>query len=91
MPLAPPMPAIPGQDYYLSLAFSSYESGALVDPAAVTLDITFGGQAGLVPDVAGPFQWNGSSAPAPGTVWRTGTGQFTFWWQVPTAALLAGE
>ena len=31
-----------------------------------------------MPDVAGPFTWDGSSSsPAPGTIWRTGTGQFT--------------
>ena len=59
-------------------------SGSLVDPTSVTADITYGSEAPLVPDTAGPFVWDGStSTPTPGAVWRTGTGQYTCWWDVP--------
>jgi hypothetical protein len=82
--LAPPTPAQQGQPYWLSIDFYDETSGSLVDPAGLQADLTYGSEAPLVPDVAGPFTWDGSSSSAaPGTIWRTGTGQFTLWWDVP--------
>ena len=86
-PLAPPQAAQPGQEYVLTFDFTSYESGALVDPATVWLDITYGSYVQLVPDVAGPFYYAGASSAAPGTVWRIGVGQYAFWWQVPAESI----
>jgi hypothetical protein len=82
--LAPPQPAIQGQPYQPSLDFWDMTSGSLADATTLTADITFGSEAPLVPDSAGPFTWDGSSStPVPGTIWRTGTGQYTLWWDVP--------
>ena len=87
MTISPPTPAIQGQPVWLSIDWYNETSGSLVDPTSVTLDITYGSEAPLVPDIAGPFIWDGmASSPAPGTVWRTGTGQFTGWWDVPGTA-----
>lgn len=87
MPLSPPMPAQAGQPFFLSFAFFDFESGVLTDPVSVQLDITYGEEAGVIPDTAGPFTYTGASTAAPDTVWRTGTGEFTFWWQVPGGLL----
>ena len=83
--LAPPALAQPGQPYLLSFDAWSYEGGALVDPVAVSLDITYGGYVQLVPDTAGPFTYTGAdpTLAAPGVLWRTGAGQYSFLWQVP--------
>lgn len=84
MAISPPTPAIQGQPVWLSLDFWDETSGSLTDPGSVQADITFGSEAPLVPDVAGPFVWDGTtSVPTPGAIWRTGTGQFTCWWDVP--------
>ena len=90
MSLAPPQPAMPGQPYYLSFTFTSFETGSPVDPVALTLDLTYGEQVGAVPDVAGPFTYSGASSEASDTIWRTGTGAFTFRWDVPSSGLLPG-
>ena len=90
MAASPPQAATPGQPYILSMTFTSYAGGAPVDPAGVQLDITAGGQAGLVPDTAGPYYYAGASSPGSGVVWRTGTGQYSFWWAVP-AGISSGE
>jgi hypothetical protein len=87
MPLSPPMPAQAGQPFFLQFAFFDFESGVLTDPISVQLDLTYGEEAGAAPDIAGPFTYTGASTAAPGTIWRTGTGQFTFWWQVPGGLL----
>ena len=84
MAIAPPTPGQQGQPIWLSIDFYDETSGSLTDPTSITADITFGSEAPLVPDVAGPFTWDGStSTPAPDTIWRTGTGQFTLWWDIP--------
>lgn len=84
MALSPPTPGQQGQPLWLSLDFYDMESGSLANPTSLQADITFGSEAPLVPDSAGPFTWDGtSSTPASGTIWRTGTGQFTCWWDVP--------
>jgi Phage tail protein len=88
MGLAPPYPAEPGQPYYLYLAFTDFESGSPVDPASLVLDITYGSQA--TADTAGPFDYTGASAEASGVIWRTGTGAYSFRWDVPVSGLLPG-
>lgn len=75
--------AVAGVPWTLFLDFYDEESGALTDPDAVQLDITYGQQVGLVADTAGPFTYMGSSTPVPGQVWRIATGQYAFIWQVP--------
>ena len=86
-PLTPPAPAQPGAGYVLSFSFTDFESGSPVDPTGLQLDLTYGEAAGEVPDYAGPFTWTGATAPAPGLIWRTGVGQYSFWWNVPGSAL----
>jgi hypothetical protein len=90
MPLSPPFPAVPGEPFILSFEFRSYEGGALTDPATLTLDVTYGEEVGFVPDVTGPFTWIGNTAEASDTIWRTGTGQYSFRWDVPVSGLLPG-
>lgn len=85
MALSPPQPAQAGQPYVLSLEFLDYETGIPVDPAAIQLDITQGSQYPLVPDVSGPFFYAGASAASPDTTWRTGTGNYSFLWEVPSS------
>ena len=63
-----------------------YSAGALADPDSITLDITYGSVLGMLPDAAGPFAYSGASGSVPGQVWRTGTGQYAFTWQVPAGA-----
>jgi hypothetical protein len=87
---APPTAAQPGENYYLAYEFYDYESGVLTDPASLVLDITYGQEAPLVPDVAGPFTYSGVVAATPGTIWRTGVGQYAFWWQIPPTGVLSG-
>lgn len=87
MGLSPPFPAEPGQPYELYFVFTDFESGSPVDPSALSLDITFGSQG---PDVAGTFTYAGASSEASDTIWRTGTGAYTFRWDVPTSGLLTG-
>jgi hypothetical protein len=71
---------------YRSRSIYDESSGILVDPTSVTLDITYGNEIGFVSDTAGPYTYSGpDSTPAAGTIWRTGTGQFTAWWQVPSS------
>ena len=84
---SPPTPATPGEGYQLSFSFVDYESGSPVDPSQVTLDITYGEAAGEVPDYAGPFTWAGNTSPVVNTIWRTGVGQYSFWWNIPASAL----
>lgn len=86
MGLAPPLPAVPGQPYYPDYVFSTYAGGTPVDPATLSVVITYGGQE----VVAGPFTYSGASSEASGTVWRTGTGAYTLRWDVPLTGMLPG-
>jgi Phage tail protein len=88
-PLTPPAPAQPGQDYLLNFSFSDYEGGSAVDPTLLQLEITYGEEAGLAPDYAGPFTWTGATAgaAAPGVLWRNSVGSYSFWWSAPGDAL----
>jgi len=88
--LSPPLPAQPGQPYYLAFQFRDFANGSLVDPLSLTLDLTYGIEAGIAPDVAGTFTYNNASAEASGTIWRTGEGEYTFRWDVPVSGLLPG-
>lgn len=90
MALSPPLPAQPGQPYHLQFLFTNFEDGSPADPASLTLDLTYGESAGVVPDVAGPFVFSGASAEAGNTIWRTGVGAYTFRWDVPLSGLLPG-
>lgn len=81
---------MPGQPFFLSFTFTNFETGTPVDPAGLVLDLTYGEQVGAVPDVAGPFTYAGATTEAPDTIWRTGTGAFTFRWDVPSSGLLPG-
>jgi hypothetical protein len=74
----------------LQFQFLDFETGVLTDPTSLVLDLTYGEEAGLVPDVAGPFTYSGNVSPATDTVWRTGAGQYSFLWQVPTSGLIPG-
>jgi hypothetical protein len=77
-----------GQPWQLNLVFLNEENGVPADPAEVTLDITYGNAVGFVPDVAGggPFTYTGASSPAANTIWRTGTGRYSFLWAIPSSA-----
>ena len=88
--ISPPTPAQPGQAYYLFFEFREFPAGPLVDPVTLTLDLTYGEEVGIAPDVAGPFTYSGATTDTINTIWRTGTGEYVFWWQVPTAGLLPG-
>jgi hypothetical protein len=88
--LSPPSPAQAGQPYYLHFSFTDFQSGSPVDPASLTLDITYGTEAGISGDVAGTFTYGSASAEASNTIWRTGTGAYTFRWDVPLSGLLPG-
>lgn len=77
------MTAFAGQPYLLSLNFYNEQSGVLSDPTTVQLDITYGSEIGFVPDVAGPFTYQGASTPTAGQVWRTGVGQYACYWYIP--------
>lgn len=90
MALSPPLPAQPGQPYELDFVFRDFATGSPVDPASLTLDLTYGGIAGVVPDVAGTFTYAGASAGASDTIWRTEEGAYTFRWDVPLSGLLPG-
>ena len=90
MALSPPSPAAPGQSYLLYLTFTDFETGILVDPSALQLDLTYGQGALSVPDIAGPFLYGGASADASNTIWRLSTGQYAFDWSVPTTGLIPG-
>ena len=90
MGLSPPDPAAAGQPYYLEFQFLNYVTGTPVDPASLTLDLTYGKIAGTTADIAGPFTYTGSSVEASDTIWRTGTGAYTFRWDVPTSGLVPG-
>ena len=57
--------------------------GVLTDPASVQLDVTYGSELGFVPDVAGPFTYQGASTNVSGQVWRQSTGVYSFTWQIP--------
>ena len=65
MTLSPPQPCQPGELYDLFFSFYDYETGTLTNVAGLTLDITYGGQVGLVPDIAGPFVFGGAVVPGP--------------------------
>lgn len=86
---SPPTPATPGQSYTLFLNFFDMTSGSLANATSLQLDITFGSEAPLVPDVSGPFTWTGAIEPGPDEIWQLGTGQYGFDWQVPST-LAAG-
>ena len=90
MTLSPPDPAQPGSPFWLYFSFWDYETGVLTDPTSLVLDITYGLMAGLTPDYAGPFTYTGASSPASGVIWRTGVGQYAFWWDVPGTGTLPG-
>jgi hypothetical protein len=83
--LSPPLAAEPGEPYFLSFLFLDYESGQPVDPQSVELDITYGTSTDLNgTDIAGPFFYSGNTSPVSNTIWRTGEGAYTFWWDTPT-------
>jgi hypothetical protein len=63
-----------------------YVGGLLADPDEVQLDITYGSAVGLVPDYAGPYEYEGASSPVPGQVWRVSQGVYAVAWQIPAAA-----
>ncbi len=88
--LSPPSPAQPGQPFYLHFAFTNFENGSPTDPSSLSLDITYGLEAGIAADVAGTFTYSGASSEASDTIWRTGTGLYTFRWDVPLSGLLPG-
>ena len=88
MALSPPYPAEPGQPYILSFSFLDFESGSPVDPSSLVLDVTYGSQA--TADVIGPVEYAGAAAEASDTIWRTGTGAYSFRWDVPPSGLLPG-
>lgn len=77
-----------GQPWPLNLLFLNEENGVLTDPDSVTLDITYGNAVGFVPDApgGGPFTYAGASSQASNTIWRVGTGQYSFLWAVPQGA-----
>lgn len=76
-----------GTTLTLSLDWYNEENGALDDPTAVQLDITYGSVYGSVADVAGPYTYQGQQGgPGPTQVYRNGTGQYAFDWQVPVGA-----
>lgn len=77
------MTAFAGQPYLLNLNFYNEQSGVLSDPTSVQLDITYGSEIGFVPDVAGPYTYQGASTPTAGQVWRTGVGQYACYWYIP--------
>jgi hypothetical protein len=79
--------AVPGGNITLALSFYDENTGLLADPSALQLDLTYGGIAGTVPDVAGPFTYQGASSPSPGIIYRTGTGTYAFTWDIPPNAL----
>lgn len=84
---SPPLPAIPGTPYIVSFTFTDYESGSPADPITLSATLTYGTSTdlgGIV--VSGPVAYTGASAPASGTVWRTGEGAYSFWWDVPDSA-----
>jgi len=85
--LSPPYPAEPGQPFLLYFSFTDFESGSPVDPSVLSLDITYGSQGA---DVVGPVEYTGASSEASGVIWRTGTGAYTFRWDVPPSGLLPG-
>lgn len=90
MSLSPPSPAQAGQPFLLSFIFEDFESGDLTDPSGLTLDLSYGNEAGQTADIAGPFTYSGATAEASNTIWRTGPGQFSFRWEVPASGLLPG-
>lgn len=68
----------------LLLDWFNQENGTLTDPAAIQLDITFGSVYPTVPDVSGPFTYQGQQGgPGPTQVYRLGTGLYAFDWQIP--------
>lgn len=75
--------AVAGFPWTLYLDFFDEVSGALVDPASVQLDITYGQEVGFAADVTGPFTYQGASSPTPNQVWRIGTGQYAYIWYIP--------
>ena len=83
-----PSTATAGGAWLLFLDFYSEEDGVLTDPQTVQLDITYGSEVDLVPDVAGPFTYQGGSAPSSTQVYRLGTGQYAFTWLIPGSAVM---
>jgi hypothetical protein len=81
---SPPAVATPGQAYTLLMDWYDETSGILTDAASVQLDITYGSEAPLVADVAGPFTFSGATSTAPDVLWHIGTGQYGLAWQVPS-------
>lgn len=80
--------ATAGSPWILYLNFVDETSGQPADPSAITLDITYGQEVGFVPDVAGPYTYQGASAPTAGQVWRTGVGQYACIWNIPVGTAL---
>jgi hypothetical protein len=72
--------------YPVTLLMNFWVGGALTDPSAVQLDITYGAELGFAPDVAGPFTYSGASSPAYGQVYRLGAGLYAFTWQIPQSS-----
>lgn len=83
------MAVVTGQQGYpitLYLNFYNQQSGALDDPSAISLDVTYGNQVGLVPDYAGPFTYTPGNTSLPGLIYRIGIGQYACVWQIPGTA-----
>jgi Siphovirus-type tail component, C-terminal domain len=72
-----------GSPFTLTLNFFNQQSGSLVDPVSVQLDITYGEEIGFAADVAGPFIYSGASVPTTNQVYRVSTGVYAFLWQIP--------
>lgn len=83
--------ATPGQPYTAYFSFYTEENlSTLVDPDSVTLDITTGGLVDQVADAAGPFTYQGGSSSSSTQVYRLGTGQYAFTWDVPPGMAQGG-
>jgi len=73
----------PGGTGTLYLNFTDSGTGLPADPSSVELDITYGLPVGFAPDLAGPFYYQGASAPVLGQIYRTGVGAYAFQYQAP--------
>jgi len=79
--------ASPGGTQLLSFSFFDENTGLPADPSSLRLDLTYGTEAGLTPDVGGPFTYTGASSPGPDVIYRTGLGTYAFQWGIPGSAL----
>jgi hypothetical protein len=76
-----------GQTIPWQLQFYNQQSGALTDPSAVSMSISYGDS---IPDGSqaisggGPFAYSGASVSTSGQIWRVTTGVYQLDWIVPT-------